>query len=58
MNRIIKFVILDILRNKIILFYTILLAVLSFSMFSIEDNESKGVLSLLNLILLNVPSFL
>jgi len=55
MNRIIKFVILDILRNKIILFYTILLAVLSFSMFSLEDNESKGLLSLLNLILLNVP---
>lgn len=55
MNRIIKFVILDILRNKIILFYTLLLAVLSFSMFSLEDNESKGLLSLLNLILLNVP---
>lgn len=55
MNRIIKFVILDILRNKIILFYTILLAVLSLSMFSLEDNESKGLLSLLNLILLNVP---
>ncbi len=55
MNRIIKFVILDILRNKIILFYAILLAVLSLSMFSLEDNESKGLLSLLNLILLNVP---
>lgn len=55
MNRIIKFVVLDILRNKIILFYTLLLAVLSLSMFSLEDNESKGLLSLLNLILLNVP---
>ncbi len=55
MNRIIKFVVLDILRNKIILFYTILLAILSFSMFSLEDNEAKGLLSLLNLILLNVP---
>lgn len=55
MNRIIKFIILDILRNKIIVFYTILLAILSFSMFSLEDNETKGLLSLLNLILLNVP---
>ncbi len=55
MNRIIKFVILDILRNKIILFYTLLLLILSFSIFSLEDNESKGILSLLNLILLNVP---
>ncbi len=55
MNRIIKFVMLDILRNKIILFYTLLLAIMSFSMFSLEDNEAKGLLSLLNLILLNVP---
>lgn len=55
MNRIIKFIILDILRNKIMLFYTLLLLILSFSVFSLEDNESKGVLSLLNLILLNVP---
>lgn len=55
MNRIIKFVILDILRNKIILFYTILLLILSLSIFSLEDNESKGLLSLLNIILLNVP---
>lgn len=55
MNRIIKFVILDILRNKIILFYTILLLVLSLSIFSLEDNISKGLLSLLNIVLLNVP---
>jgi Cu-processing system permease protein len=55
MNRIIKFVILDILKNRIVLIYTLLLAVLSWSVFSLEDNSTKGLLSLLNIILLIVP---
>jgi Cu-processing system permease protein len=55
MNRIIKFVVLDIIRNKIVLAYTILLAVLSWSIFSLEDNNTKGLLTLLNVTLLNVP---
>ncbi len=55
MDRIIKFVIQDILKNRIILIYTLLLAVFAWSIFSLEDNSSKGVLSLLNVILLTVP---
>lgn len=55
MNRIVKFVVLDIVRNKIVLVYTLLLSALSWGVFSVEDNSAKGVLSLLNLILLNVP---
>lgn len=55
MNRIVKFIILDILKNKIVLVYTILLAVLSWGVFSLEDNSSKGILTLLNVILLTVP---
>jgi len=55
MNRIIKFVVLDILRNKIVLVYTLLLSVLSWSVFGLEDNSSKGLLTLLNIILLTVP---
>jgi Cu-processing system permease protein len=55
MNRMIRFVALDILKNRTILFYTILLAVLSWSVFSLEDNSTKGILTLLNLILLTVP---
>ena len=55
MNRIVKFIVLDIFRNKIILFYTILMSALSWGVFSLEDNSTKGVLTLLNLILLNVP---
>ena len=55
MNRITQFVILDILKNRIVLIYTFLLAILSWSVFSLEDNSTKGLLSLLNIILLIVP---
>lgn len=55
MNRIIKFIILDILRNKIVLVYTLILSVLAWSVFSLEDNSTKGILTLLNVVLLTVP---
>ena len=45
----------DILRNRIVFFYTVFLFITSFSMFSLEDNISKGLLSLLNIILIIVP---
>lgn len=55
MKGITKFVITDILKNKIILFYALILCVFSWSIFSLEDNTSKGIMSLLNIILLTVP---
>jgi Cu-processing system permease protein len=55
MNKIIKYVIADILRNKIILAYTAFLLLISFSVFNLEDSASKGLLSLLNIILIIVP---
>ncbi len=55
MNRIIKYIILDILKNKILIVYTLLLALLTWSVFSLEDNTSKGLLTLLNVILISVP---
>lgn len=55
MKKIIKYVIADILRNKIVLVYTLFLLVTSFSVFGLEDNNSKGLLSLLNIILIVVP---
>jgi len=55
MNKILKYVITDILRNKIVLIYTVFLLAASFSVFSLEDNSSKGLLSLLNIILIVVP---
>jgi len=55
MKKIIKHVVTDILRNRIVLIYTLFLLVTSFSIFSLEDNNSKGLLSLLNIILIVVP---
>ena len=45
----------DILKNKIVLAYTLILAILSWSSFMIEDNSSKGILTILNVILFTVP---
>ena len=55
MNRIIKIILLDILKNKIVLAYTLILAVLSWSSFALEDNSAKGILTILNVILFTVP---
>lgn len=55
MKKIIKYVILDILRNKIVMAYTVFLLIISFSIFNLEDTAGKGLLSLLNIILIIVP---
>ena len=55
MIRILKYVALDILKNKIVIFYMIMLALFSWSAFSLEDSTSKGVLTILNIVLLTVP---
>lgn len=55
MKKIIKYVFIDILRNKIVLAYTLFLLLLSLSIFNLEDNSAKGLLSLLNIVLIIVP---
>jgi Cu-processing system permease protein len=55
MKGITAFVVSDILKNRIIILYALVLGVFSWSIFSLEDNASKGILSLLNIILLTVP---
>jgi len=50
-----KYVLYDIVRNKVILAYTVFLFIVSFSLFNMEDNSSKAILSLLNIILIVVP---
>jgi len=55
MNRIIKIIFIDILKSKIVLAYTLILAVLSWSSFALEDNSAKGILTVLNVILFTVP---
>lgn len=55
MNRIIKIILSDIIRNKIVLAYSLILSILSWSSFALEDNSSKGLLTILNVILFTVP---
>jgi Cu-processing system permease protein len=55
MNRIIKIILIDILKSKIVLAYTLILAILSWSSFALEDNSAKGILTILNVILFTVP---
>lgn len=54
-NKIDKYILADILKNKIVLLYTILLAILSWSIFTLEGDSHKGVLTLLNVILMTTP---
>ena len=55
MKKIIKYVIIDILRNRIMLAYTLFLFLIGSSIFSLEDNSAKGLMSLLNIVLIIVP---
>ena len=55
MNRIIKIILIDILKSKIVLAYTFILAILSWSSVALEDNSAKGILTILNVILFTVP---
>ncbi len=55
MKTIVKYVLLDLLRNKTILVYTVILAALAVSVLGMGSNSTKGMLSLLNITLLFVP---
>jgi Cu-processing system permease protein len=55
MLKISKYVLYDIVRNKIMIAYTLFLFVVSISMFQMEENSSKAVLSLLNIVLIVIP---
>lgn len=55
MKKIIKYIILDILKNRIVIAYTLLLLVISLSLFMLEDNPAKSILGLMNITLIIVP---
>jgi len=50
-----KYVLYDILKNKVIIAYSLFLLIISLVMFRMEENESKAILSLLNIILIVIP---
>lgn len=53
--RLSKYVLYDILKSKVILAYTLFLLVVTVSMLQMEENSSKAMLSLLNIILIVLP---
>jgi len=55
MKKVIKYVLWDILRSRVVLLYTLLLLLVSFTLFSLEDNPAKALLSMLNVVLIIVP---
>jgi Cu-processing system permease protein len=55
MLKISKYVLYDIVRNKVTLAYTAFLLVVSMSLFQMEEQSSKAVMSLTNIILIVVP---
>ena len=55
MTRISKYVLYDIIRNKVLIAYTLFLLLVSMLLFQMEANSSKAMLSLLNIVLIVVP---
>ncbi|MFA7616677.1 MAG: ABC transporter permease subunit [Moheibacter sp.] len=55
MKKIIKYVVSDILRNKIIIAYTIFLLIISFGLFVIEDVPEKSLTNMLTMNLTLIP---
>ena len=50
-----RYVLYDIFRSKVVMGYTLFLFLVSMSLFSMEENSSKAMLSLLNIVLIVVP---
>ncbi len=50
-----RYVLYDILRSKVVIAYTLFLMLVSVSLFQLEENDSKAILSLLNIVLIVVP---
>src|SRR5690242_14864132 len=55
MIKISKYVLYDIIRNKVIVAYSIFLFLISLSLFQLEADPGKAMLSLLNIVLIVVP---
>jgi Cu-processing system permease protein len=54
-RKILKYVIFDILRNKLVIAYTLLLLILSITVINLGRDSSKAIVSLLNVVMFLVP---
>lgn len=55
MTKLFKYVFIDIVKNKIVLFYTAALLIISLSVFNISETTEKAIISLLNIELIVLP---
>ena len=55
MMKLTRYVVYDIIRNKVIMAYTLFLLVVSLSLFQVEENQGKAILSLMNIVLIVLP---
>lgn len=55
MFKIAKYVMYDILRSKVLIAYSLFLLLVSFSLFSMEENSSKSLISLMSVVMIIVP---
>lgn len=55
MLQLVRYILLDIIRTRFILFYTLLLLLSSVGMFQLDGDTSKVLLSLMNIVLIVVP---
>ena len=55
MLKLTRYVLYDIIRSRVVLAYAVFLLLVSFSLFQLEENHSKAILSLLNIVLIVIP---
>ena len=55
MLKLTRYVLYDILRSKVVIAYTVFLFIITFTLFQLEENNSKAILSLLNIVLIVLP---
>ena len=55
MLRIVKYVLYDILQNRMVIGYTLFLLAVSFGLFNLSGDPTKGMVSLLNIVLIVTP---
>ena len=55
MLKLTRYVLADILKNKVVIAYAVFLFILSMSLLQLEENSSKALLSLMNIVLIVLP---
>ena len=55
MKSIVKILFLDNIKSKVVIIYFVMLALMAWTSLLLEDSESKGTLTMLNIVLFVIP---